>query len=762
NTHQMRESVERETVGGSGSPRANSKSKKHHGYIHNVDRNSISFFVTNFPEDCTSEELWKIFAKRRTQGSLAAGWKTFGRVGDVYIPNKVDKWGRRFAFVKFREEKDAKELSSRLEDVWCGSFKLRINRSRFERNEELGRKEGHERERDVEVGEGSVQHGRSFKAALVNRNKEVEVQQASQLQAEQVLQVEVDALVLKDLERSFVGVLALTVEVRRIRTTLYMEGLSHILVTDMGRNMVLLFSPKEGELEAMTKFKPDWLRYYFKEVTAWSPSCYADRRDTWVKVFGIPLHVWGENLFKVLGGKYGDFLDFDEATASRSRLDVARIKIATSFRGCIDESLMITALGVRYSVWVVEEKVPEMWFQQRKNFEEHEHSWVGSSYGPCEAREMEGGINGVTVEEGEEGEGVDLPLCQHHLHGGMENGDSDVSLDKESMRQITLCVAGDNLGVQKGSLFQTKVQTSKEVGVLGVVGGSLDIDLVEGGYVEGGSTLGERESDTRAGGGMVLVSGGPKNLDSEFNAEIRSRSQRRRSLSLPPFRTGGPDSLLGQGEDVGLDIIDSISDCEVRGGGFINDEVDQNLVMEVPLIKKKKEVCPVSLSRTERTSKQGGRSKPPALSVPKFLQLAEALRKGGGKRRRKKEDRVGSSCEQNCESVEGSFSFDSGGGDHEGVAESMVSDSQNEANLEVENGLPPAGINSMVAEATVQLAVNQCDLQYQHEASKLLKVQKLVGFSYDKPDGEVIKELVTDEVRDRAKKLEWEQNQGFQ
>ncbi|MCI43132.1 hypothetical protein A2U01_0064369, partial [Trifolium medium] len=66
----MRESVEREAVEGEGEFRANSKNKKHHGYIHNVDRSSISFFVTNFPDDCDSEELWKIFAKH-------------GRVGDV-------------------------------------------------------------------------------------------------------------------------------------------------------------------------------------------------------------------------------------------------------------------------------------------------------------------------------------------------------------------------------------------------------------------------------------------------------------------------------------------------------------------------------------------------------------------------------------------------------------------------------------------------------------------------------------------------------
>ncbi|MCI28653.1 hypothetical protein A2U01_0049855, partial [Trifolium medium] len=106
-----------------------------------------------------------------------------------------------------------------------------------------------------------------------------------------VLYIEVDGRVLKELERSFVGVLALSVEVKRIKTTLYMEGFAHISVTDVGGNMVLIFSPKVGEVEAMCKAKVDWLTYYFKEVRPWSPSCFVDRRVTWVKVHGIPLHL---------------------------------------------------------------------------------------------------------------------------------------------------------------------------------------------------------------------------------------------------------------------------------------------------------------------------------------------------------------------------------------------------------------------------------------------------------------------------------------
>jgi hypothetical protein len=35
-------------------------------------------------------------------------------VGDVYIPSNVDKWGRKFGFVKFMEVREEEELCRRL------------------------------------------------------------------------------------------------------------------------------------------------------------------------------------------------------------------------------------------------------------------------------------------------------------------------------------------------------------------------------------------------------------------------------------------------------------------------------------------------------------------------------------------------------------------------------------------------------------------------------------------------------------------------
>jgi RNA recognition motif-containing protein len=63
-------------------------------------------------------DIWKIFVK-------------FGSVSDVYIPKKVDKWGRKFGFVKFKDVRDADEMFKKLQEVWYGTTKLSVKRARF-------------------------------------------------------------------------------------------------------------------------------------------------------------------------------------------------------------------------------------------------------------------------------------------------------------------------------------------------------------------------------------------------------------------------------------------------------------------------------------------------------------------------------------------------------------------------------------------------------------------------------------------------------
>jgi hypothetical protein len=50
------------------------------------------------------------------------------------------------------------------------------------------------------------------------------------------------------------------------------------------------------------------------------------------------------------------FLDFDEDTISKNRLDVARVKLRTVRRYMIDTVLQLSIMGSLFDVWVVEER----------------------------------------------------------------------------------------------------------------------------------------------------------------------------------------------------------------------------------------------------------------------------------------------------------------------------------------------------------------------------------------------------------------------
>jgi hypothetical protein len=331
NIENMRESVERETVERGGVARASAEKRRE--YLQHLDKVTTSFFFTNFPEDASSEVLWKLFLK-------------FGRVGEVYIPKKLDKRGRRFGFVKFKEVGDVEELSERLRDVWLGSFKLLVNLSRFARPD--SRAVPNQADSDgLALQSKDPAKGKSFIIALLSGGSR---------QKPMVMKVPVNEELCKELQGSVVGKLAREKDVKRIQTTLYMEGFQSVSVTNMGGDMVLLRSPVMGDVDRLLRSKNECLHYYFSELKPWNPGLLAVQREVWIQIYGIPLHIWGENFFKQVGSSLGTFMDFDEVTARMARFDVARVKILTSTWAFIDVELKVEVEGVYFDLWVVEER----------------------------------------------------------------------------------------------------------------------------------------------------------------------------------------------------------------------------------------------------------------------------------------------------------------------------------------------------------------------------------------------------------------------
>lgn len=82
----------------------------------------------------------------------------------------------------------------------------------------------------------------------------------------------------------------------------------------------------------------------------------AKRRRVWVKLLGVPLHVWEERCFKDMGNFIGEFIDFDIVNTERKRLDEVRLLIYTTQFSFINKKFFLKVVGEMFEVWVVEDQ----------------------------------------------------------------------------------------------------------------------------------------------------------------------------------------------------------------------------------------------------------------------------------------------------------------------------------------------------------------------------------------------------------------------
>ncbi|GLT57067.1 hypothetical protein SLA2020_300670, partial [Shorea laevis] len=85
-------------------------------YQNRKQRQIVSFFIYNFPEDWDAKALWYRF-------------QNCGKVVDVYLPGKRDRRGKRFGFLRMEGVQEVKSMEDRLNRIWMGSYKLRAKQA---------------------------------------------------------------------------------------------------------------------------------------------------------------------------------------------------------------------------------------------------------------------------------------------------------------------------------------------------------------------------------------------------------------------------------------------------------------------------------------------------------------------------------------------------------------------------------------------------------------------------------------------------------
>jgi hypothetical protein len=327
------------------------------GYRNNIDR-TTSYFITNFPPEITASDLWKLFSR-------------YWRVGEVYIPDKLDKAGKRFGFARFEDVKDRQLLLKKIEDTWIGTYKIRANLPKFSRGEGDVKTNSRRPEFAGPRGEQRQGTGKSFKEVVLGGNKSNPNNQKgwvvknndkgkkklteAELKAG-IMAIDAEPQILKKLEGSYVGTLQQIADVDCIQTTLWMEGFQHITATHMGMNLILLNSSVEGEIQRAYEANKPWWERWFLSVTPWRPYIRPRGRRIWVRLFGVPLHIWSWEGFKKIIWRYGTLLNLDPETLDHSRFDVARAQITVNYWEMVDETIEVKVDEEVFIIRMIEER----------------------------------------------------------------------------------------------------------------------------------------------------------------------------------------------------------------------------------------------------------------------------------------------------------------------------------------------------------------------------------------------------------------------
>ncbi|MCH80144.1 LINE-1 reverse transcriptase like [Trifolium medium] len=133
---------------------------------------------------------------------------------------------------------------------------------------------------------------------------------------------------MKKFEKCWMGKLWDQNDADNIQFKIWMEGLQMVSAFTLGLDMVLLSSMEDDGVRNAVASNKDWWSRCFIEINMSIPVARPRGRRVWVRIFGTPLHVWGEDCFNKVVWGFGKLIKLDEPTKSQQRLELGLIDLS--------------------------------------------------------------------------------------------------------------------------------------------------------------------------------------------------------------------------------------------------------------------------------------------------------------------------------------------------------------------------------------------------------------------------------------------------
>ncbi|GKV26316.1 hypothetical protein SLEP1_g35646 [Rubroshorea leprosula] len=324
-------------------------------YDQGLLKNATSYLFTRFPQNWTPKRLWHLFA------TYGVG---LGRIVDVFIPKKKDRRGNSFGFVRFAGVKNKGKLEKSLKMICFGTEKLRVTQA-IERKppqstptppRHLPPPPLPETFKSKTFAEALL-HGPSASNAL---NTKPQPQQSVCMDeftaAKSILEMGEEMEDSSWLCNCATGEVHAPNLIPGLQQTFWENGFSDITTVPMGGNKILLKCDDEDSINHFISKEENWWGKWFKRIKPWSPSDVAEERLAWIRVTGLPLHVWNQRSFEKIGNFLGSFVLVDQFTINKECLDAARILISIVEIGQIDKEISIKVRDHLYSLKIMEDR----------------------------------------------------------------------------------------------------------------------------------------------------------------------------------------------------------------------------------------------------------------------------------------------------------------------------------------------------------------------------------------------------------------------
>ncbi|GAU38018.1 hypothetical protein TSUD_395770 [Trifolium subterraneum] len=337
----------------------------------------VSFYFTNFPP------LISYF-------NLRKGFEVCGILEDIYVANKRNIHGEVYGFAKFSNVKNVHKLAKALNEVCFGNYRVHASLARFDRKatedgrsirKETGEiktatvevnysdlvKEGDDGGEGVQVGEVLVRLGDRKKSAgstgeVGQGSHELTGYPAKHFEKE----VEPSASVFvrkykpltEDVQWARDGMVATVTNgeaIPVVHSRVADAGFSDLDIIPMGADKVLLRSSSEVDVGTIIDGAKEFFDLLFSNRVRWNNEVESAQRGAWVRIYGIPLHAWNENFFKLCVLDCGRYLRADNCSLEKVRLDYARILIATSALEAVKCAEKLLIDGELIEVKIIEE-----------------------------------------------------------------------------------------------------------------------------------------------------------------------------------------------------------------------------------------------------------------------------------------------------------------------------------------------------------------------------------------------------------------------